>query len=61
MDKRCKDCKYKVYIENDINEVWGFCSCMDKELRDVTNKYHIESQLRELTEAVNKLKEILGE
>ena len=42
MDKRCKDCKYKVYIENDINEVWGFCSCMDKELRDVTNKYHKE-------------------
>ena len=42
MDKRCKDCKYKVYIENDINEVWGFCSCMNKELRDVTNKYHKE-------------------
>ena len=42
MDKRCKDCKYKVYIDNDINEVWGFCSCMDKDLRDVTNKYHKE-------------------
>ena len=42
MDKRCKDCKYKVYIGNDINEVWGFCSCMDKDLRDITNKYHKE-------------------
>lgn len=21
MDKRCKDCKYKVYEENDVNEV----------------------------------------
>ena len=42
MDKRCKDCKYKVYIDNDINEVWGFCSCMDKDLRDITNKYHKE-------------------
>ena len=42
MDKRCKDCKYKVYIENDINEVWGFCSCMDKKLREITNKHRKE-------------------
>ena len=42
MDKRCKDCKYKVYEENDVNEVWGFCSCMDKELREITNKHRKE-------------------
>ena len=42
MDKHCKDCKYKVYEENDVNEVWGFCSCMNKELRDITNKYRKE-------------------
>ena len=42
MEKRCKDCKYKVYEENDVNEVWGFCSCMDKELRDITNKHRKE-------------------
>ncbi len=42
MDKRCKDCKYKVYEKNDVNEAWGFCSCMDKELREITNKYRKE-------------------
>lgn len=42
MEKRCKDCTYKVYEENDVNELWGFCSCMDKELRDITNKHRKE-------------------
>ena len=42
MDKRCKDCKYKVYEKNDVNEAWGFCSCMDKELREITNKHRKE-------------------
>lgn len=42
MDKRCKGCKYKVHEENDVNEAWGFCSCMDKELREITNKHRKE-------------------
>lgn len=57
MDKRCKDCKYKVYEEADVNEVWGFCSC--EEL--IRLRGDIESQLKELAEEVNRLKEIIGE
>ena len=38
MEKRCKNCKYKVYEEGDKKNVWPFCSCQDKELRDITNK-----------------------
>jgi hypothetical protein len=33
MDKRCKDCIYKGYQENDPQEVWPFCMCKDKDLR----------------------------
>ena len=38
MEKRCRNCKYKVYEKGDKNEVWPFCSCQSKELRDITNK-----------------------
>lgn len=54
MEKRCKNCKYKVYEKGDENEVWPFCSCQDKELRDITNKlrrklnsYQIQYHIRE--------------
>ena len=42
MEKRCKDCKYKVYQKVDTKEVWPFCACKDKELRDITNNFMIE-------------------
>ena len=38
MEKRCQNCKYKVYEQVDTKEVWPFCACKDKELRDITNK-----------------------
>ena len=41
MEKRCQDCKYKVYEQVDIKEVLPFCSCKDDELRDITNKLRI--------------------
>lgn len=42
MEKRCKDCKYKVYEKVDTKEVWPFCACKDKELRNITNNLRIE-------------------
>lgn len=54
MEKRCKNCKYKVYEEGDEKEVWAFCSCQDKGLRNITNKlrrklnsYQIQYHIRE--------------
>lgn len=42
MEKRCQDCKYRVYEPLDTKEVWPFCACKDKGLRDITNKLRIE-------------------
>jgi hypothetical protein len=39
MDKRCKDCIYKGYQENDPQEVWPFCMCKDEDLRKKTAEY----------------------
>ena len=42
MEKRCQDCKYKVYEQVDTKKVWPFCACKDRELRDITNKLRRE-------------------
>lgn len=39
MDKRCKNCIYKGYQENDLNETWPFCTCKDEDLRKKTAEY----------------------
>lgn len=42
MEKRCQDCKYRAYEQVDTKEVWPFCACRDKELRNITNKLRRE-------------------
>ena len=58
MDRHCKDCIHKGYQENDLNKVWPFCTCKDKDLRvklaefwNYAHKYSIRSGIE------HKLKE----
>jgi hypothetical protein len=39
MDKRCKNCIYKGYQENDTQEAWPFCMCKDEDLRKKAAEY----------------------
>ncbi len=39
MDKRCKNCIYKGYQENDPQERWPFCMNKDEDLRKKAAEY----------------------
>ena len=42
MEKRCKDCIYKGYEEQDKRRVWPFCTNQNEDLRKVANEWAIK-------------------